>query len=171
MGAVTGITGETETEQYLASLGVLFVEFPKNAPVQSALGAYRPAEDKYGADVGFNVLYLANDEQLKKYPAFRKLTSQPSNDLTSVATHELRHALDDYLSKGRYDQDTNHLYHDLPHEINARFSEVLHQLKLRIEAGTITRDTFLDVVKAELEQQNITPTARLIKRAYDYFAN
>lgn len=168
---VTGITGDDETEKYLTSLGVLFVEFPKNAPVKNALGAYRPAEGEYGADVGFNIRYLANSEQLKKRPVFRNVISMPGKDLASTATHELRHALDDYLSKGKYDRGPEKDYYDRPHEINARFSEVMHKLQQRIEAGEVNRNTFLDIIKTELEQQNITPTPRLIKRAYDFFAN
>lgn len=168
---VTGITGDNETEQYLTSLGVLFIEFPKNSPVHGALGAYRPAEGEYSADVGFNVLYLANSEQLKKRKKFRDIISMPGKDLASTATHELRHALDDYLSKGHFDKGKPQSYYDQPHEINARFSEVLHNLELRIKAGEVTRDTFLDIIKTELLQQKIKPTPRLIKRAYDYFAN
>jgi hypothetical protein len=80
-----------------------------------------------------------------------------SNTLKSAATHELRHALDDYksgfyasasksydtprkkehrkdYSKDKYASDLvkKQAYHAKPAEINARFAEVLHALSIQI---------------------------------------
>lgn len=174
VGEITGLTGETDSEKYLTTIGVMFLKFPKNFANEGGgivLGAYRPAEEGYSADIGFDVRYLANDEELKKHKAFQKIISMPGKDLASSITHELRHALDDYLSKGKYDKGPKKDYYDQPHEINARFSEVMHKLQQRIEAGEVNRNTFLEILKTELLRQNIKPTPRLIKRAYDFFAN
>lgn len=170
VGEITGIEGTSDAEKYLTSIGVIFLGgFSRT--MRDALGAYRPADGEYSADIGLNLWYLANEAELDSHPKIKKVLSQPNKDLTTTVAHELRHALDDYLSKGKYDQGTEKDYHDRPHEINARFSEVMHKLQQRIEAGEVNRNTFLDIIKTELEQQNITPTPRLIKRAYDFFAN
>lgn len=90
-------------------------------------------------------------------------------DLTSELVHELRHALDDVKSSGRFLQgrktstprstsnDPRSAYLSLPLEINARFSQAIHSIIKDLKDTNPTRKDIIDAIRIEFFVQNITP--------------
>lgn len=177
IGKITGITSNTDAEKYLTTVGLIFNKFPKGQ-----LGGYRPAEGDWGADIGLDVRYLATPAELAKMKSFATEISKPNNVVSVSVAHELRHALDDYLSKGKYDSKSNSKdYWNQPHEINAYFTQALKGLQAQIDAGTVTASNLINAIKKEFKVNELDmqfPTGvedpryrKLLKRAYDYFAS
>ena len=89
-------------------------------------------------------------------------------DLTSELVHELRHALDDVKSSGRFLQgrktttprsadNTRTAYLSLPLEINARFSQAIHSIIKDLAGTNPSRKDIVDAIRVEFFVQNITP--------------
>lgn len=90
-------------------------------------------------------------------------------DLTSELVHELRHALDDIKSSGKFLQgrktntprskndDPRSAYLSLPLEINARFSQAIHAIIKDLKDTNPTRKDIVDAIRVEFFVQNITP--------------
>jgi hypothetical protein len=113
-----------------------------------------------------------------------------AKDLTSELVHELRHALDDVKSSGRFLQgrktntpiskndDPRSAYLSLPLEINARFSQAIHSIIKDLEGTNPTRKDIVDAIRVEFFVQSITPFfpkkmqdpayRRLFSRALNY---
>lgn len=104
------------------------------------------------------------------YDPDKKTIIVPSagKDLTSELVHELRHALDDIKSSGRFLQgkntstprstssDPRSAYLSLPLEINARFSQAIHSIIKDLTGTTPTRKEIMDAIRIEFFVQNIT---------------
>lgn len=89
-------------------------------------------------------------------------------DLTSELVHELRHALDDVKSSGRFLQgrktttpksadNARTAYLSLPLEINARFSQAIHSIIKDLKGTNPSRKDIIDAIRVEFFVQNITP--------------
>lgn len=90
-------------------------------------------------------------------------------DLTSELVHELRHALDDLKSSGRFlqgrktstprstNKDSRSAYLSLPLEINARFSQAIHAIINDLKGTNPTQKDIIDAIKIEFFAQSITP--------------
>lgn len=89
-------------------------------------------------------------------------------DLTSELVHELRHALDDVKSSGRFLQgrktttpksadNARTAYLSLPLEINARFSQAIHSIIKDLAGTNPSRKDIIDAIRVEFFVQNITP--------------
>lgn len=113
-----------------------------------------------------------------------------AKDLTSELVHELRHALDDVKSSGRFLQgrktntpiskndDPRSAYLSLPLEINARFSQAIHSIIKDLKGTNPTRKDIVDAIRVEFFVQSITPFfpkkmqdpayRRLFSRALNY---
>lgn len=92
-----------------------------------------------------------------------------NKDLTSELVHELRHALDDIKSSGKFLQgrktntprsknnDPRSAYLSLPLEINARFSQAIHSIIKDLKGTNPTRKDIVDAIRVEFFVQSITP--------------
>lgn len=90
-------------------------------------------------------------------------------DLTSELVHELRHALDDVKSSGRFlqgkktstprstNKDPRSAYLSLPLEINARFSQAIHSIIKDLKGTNPSKKDIIDAIRIEFFVQNITP--------------
>ncbi len=90
-------------------------------------------------------------------------------DLSSELVHELRHALDDIKSSGKFLQgkktstprsknpDPRSAYLSLPLEINARFSQAIHSIIKDLKGTNPSRKDIMDAIRIEFFVQNITP--------------
>jgi hypothetical protein len=89
-------------------------------------------------------------------------------DLSSELTHELRHALDDVKSSGKFLQgkktttprttsSKNSEYLSLPLEINARFSQAIRSIVSDLKGTSPSREEIINAIKIEFFAQNITP--------------
>lgn len=97
------------------------------------------------------------------------IVPQTDTDLTSDLVHELRHALDDVKSAGKFLQgrktstprsskdDPRSAYLSLPLEINARFSQAIHSIVKDLQGTAPGRKDIIDAIKVEFFVQNITP--------------
>jgi pyrimidine deaminase RibD-like protein len=175
---VTGLTPVNDRQNHLLDLGLIFFKIP----LKGSLGAYRPAKGKWGGDIAADIRYLIPDNILKKSKAgqaFERMLLQHENDLASTVAHELRHALDDYLSKGRYDSSAHKFdYHDQTVEINAFFTQALKSLQAMIDAGTVDSSNLQWAIRrvfynneliSNLIAKKDPRVKRLYARAYNYF--
>lgn len=110
-------------------------------------------------------------------------------DLSSELVHELRHALDDILSAGRFLQgkrtttpksndNASKSYLSVPYEINARLSQAVHAIAKELSGKNPSRDDIIQAIKIELLVRDITrfypkrmndpEYRRLISRALSY---
>jgi hypothetical protein len=179
LGTVTGLTGSTDAQKHLLDLGLIFLLFRNGV-----MGAYRPAKGEWGGDIGLNIQYLASDfslDKTKRGQAFKHHLRQHENDISSTVAHELRHALDDYLSKGKFDQSSGKQdYWDNNVELNAFFTQALNSLQKMIDQGTVNQDNLEWAIKrvfnnsefiSRLRAKNDPRVKRLYSRAYNYFKN
>lgn len=96
--------------------------------------------------------------------------------LYSILVHELRHALDDLLSNGKYlkNKGNDGEYWQRPIEINARFSQALLDIRDSVEAGadpvTAIKNSFEDhsIAKVLPNGLNDPKYRRLFNRALEY---
>lgn len=118
------------------------------------------------------------------------IVPRTDKDLTSELVHELRHALDDIKSSGKFLQgrqtttprstsgDPRSEYLSLPLEINARFSQAIHSIINDLKGTNPSKKDILDAIRIEFFVQNITPFfpkktedpayRRLLSRALSY---
>jgi hypothetical protein len=152
------------------------------------------------------VIYLNRKKDLFKYlDNVDILTDKTKEDILdvlyknyySILIHELQHAYDDYLSGGKFlkTKKTNIYndkikkgildfdYYELPHEINARFTQAINDMNffnvdydLETDTQTVTKKTFQEAKKYfeehamkhyEILDDNVKK--RLIKRLYQYW--
>lgn len=97
------------------------------------------------------------------------IVPRTDKDLTSELVHELRHALDDIKSSGKFLQgkktstprstntDPRSAYLSLPLEINARFSQAIHSIIKDLKGTNPTRKEIMDAIRIEFFVQHITP--------------
>lgn len=89
-------------------------------------------------------------------------------DLTSELVHELRHALDDVKSSGKFLQGKKTItprssassrtsYLSSPVEINARFSQAIHSIIKDLNGTNPTRQEIVDAIKIEFVAHDIAP--------------
>ena len=181
IGKITGIKGKTDAQKHLLNLGMMFFLLPKDAGGKHPLGAYRPAQGDWGGDIGADIRYLIPDAVLKKSKKGQEFTHTlmtHETDLASTVAHELRHALDDYLSKGKYDSSAHKFdYHDQNVEINAFFTQALKSLQQMIDDGTVDQDNLQWAIKrvfynneliVNLIAKKDPRVKRLFSRAYTY---
>jgi len=177
LGQITGLKPVNDRQKHLLDLGLFFFKIP----LTGSLGAYRPAKGEWGGDIAADIRYLIPDNILKKSKAgqtFEKILLQHENDLASTVAHELRHALDDYLSKGRYDSSAHKFdYHDQTVEINAFFTQALKSLQAMIDAGTVDSSNLQWAIRrvfynneliSNLIAKKDPRVKRLYSRAYNY---
>lgn len=97
------------------------------------------------------------------------IVPQTDKDLTSELVHELRHALDDVKSSGRFLQgkktttprsskdDPRSAYLSLPLEINARFSQAMQSIVKDLKGTTPSKKDIINAIRVEFLVYNITP--------------
>lgn len=181
IGKITGIKGTTPAQNHLLNLGMMFLLLPKDAGGKNPLGAYRPAKGKWGGDIGADIRYLIPDATLSKTKAGQEFTRtliSHETDLASTIAHELRHALDDYLSKGKYDSSAHKYdYHDQTVEINAFFTQALKSLQQMIDDGIVDRSNLQWAMRRVFYNNELIVNLiakkdprikRLLSRAYTY---
>lgn len=116
----------------------------------SKSGAFksRPNDPRYRGEIEVYVdqQYMSNSKINKKYKNSKPLTANDVQHFLkkkrNVLVHELTHAFDNYISKGKY-SPTDHsasddgsyesyvAYLKLPHEVNARFLQAMSKLDLK----------------------------------------
>lgn len=94
------------------------------------------------------------------------IVPRTDKDLTSELVHELRHALDDIKSSGRFLQgrtatpratgDDNQSYLSLPLEINARFSQAIRSIANDLAGTDPSRNDIIQAIKIEFLSRDIT---------------
>lgn len=97
------------------------------------------------------------------------IVPRTDKDLTSDLVHELRHALDDVKSSGKFLQgkqtssprstsdDPRSKYLSLPLEINARFSQAIHSIINDLKGTNPSKKDITDAIRVEFFVHNITP--------------
>lgn len=96
------------------------------------------------------------------------LVPKETRQLESEIVHELRHALDDIKSSGkflqgrkttspRFSTSANSVYLSTPVEINARFTQAIHSIVKDLQGTSPSRAEIIQAIKVEFIVQNITP--------------
>ena len=96
------------------------------------------------------------------------LVPKETRQLESEIVHELRHALDDIKSSGkflqsrkttspRFSTSANSVYLSTPVEINARFTQAIHSIVKDLQGTSPSRAEIIQAIKVEFLVQNITP--------------